>query len=88
MLTEDEITVLELLNSRLLAKLSEIKADLGNEHDGVRTTIQRLISMDCVKVIEPIGEKCYVITHKGSKILREAKNPERRAQVRTEMLSH
>ncbi len=82
MLTEKEILVLELLSSRLLAKLGEIKADIGDEPDGVRTSIQRLVSMDCVKVIEPIGEKCFVITQKGSKVLRELKNPERGAKIK------
>ncbi len=87
MLTESEITVLEVLNSRLLAKLGEIKKSVGDGTDGVGTSIQRLISMDFVKVVEPIGEKCFVITHRGSKALRDAKNPERRTP-KSEFLSH
>jgi hypothetical protein len=80
MISDQELLVLELLNGHLLAKLSEIEAALGSETDGVKTSLQRLISLDCVKIVEPIGEKCYVITHKGSKVLREAKNPESRVQ--------
>ena len=77
MITGKELLVLEMLNGQLLAKLKEIKAALGSETDGVATSLQRLISMDCVKVVEPIGEKCFVITHKGNKTLRDAKNPEK-----------
>ncbi len=79
MLTEKEMMVLEMLNGQLLAKIEEIKAALGSETDGVTTSLQRLVSMDCVKIVEPIGEKCFVITHKGSKALRNAKNPEKAA---------
>ena len=77
MITDKEMLVLEMLNGQLLAKLGEIKAALGSETDGILTSLQRLVSMDCVKVIEPIGEKCFIITHKGSKVLRDAKNPEK-----------
>ncbi len=77
MITDKEMLVLEMLNGQLLAKLREIKAALGSETDGIATSLQKLVSMDCVKVIEPIGEKCFVITHKGSKALRNAKNPEK-----------
>lgn len=77
MITGKELLVLEMLNGQLLAKLNEIKAALGSETDGVATSLQRLISQDCVKVVEPIGEKCFVITHKGNKALRDAKNPEK-----------
>ena len=82
MMTDQEVLVLELLSSRLLARVSEIKAGIVNGPDGVRTTVQRLVSMDYVKMIEPIGEKCYVITKKGTKVLNELKNPERRAEGR------
>ena len=81
MLTDEEVNVLELLSNRLVARLTEIKSGIGNGGpDGVRTTVHRLVSLDFVKVIEPIGEKCYVITKKGSKVLKEIKNPERRAE--------
>ncbi len=82
MLMEKEILVLELLSSRLLARLGEIKAGVGDEPDGIRNTIRGLVSMDYVKMIEPIGEKCFVITKKGSRVLNELKNPERRAEGR------
>ena len=55
MITGKELLVLEMLNGQLLAKLNEIKEALGSETDGVATSLQRLISMDCVKVVEPIG---------------------------------
>jgi hypothetical protein len=77
MLTEDEIKVLDALSTKLLAKPGELDSVLGGE-DGVGTIIQRLQSMDYVKVVEPIGEKCIVITQKGTRMLRDAKNPEKR----------
>jgi hypothetical protein len=80
MLTETEICVLEILVSRLLARKGEIKAALGGKPDGVNNALQRLMSIDCVKAVEPIGEKCFVITKKGNMSLREAKNPENRAE--------
>lgn len=87
MITANEITVLEMLNGQLLAKLDEIQAALGNETDGVALSLQRLISMDYVQVVEPIGEKCFVITHKGSKVLRDSKNPEKQAP-KSEFMSY
>ena len=77
MFTESEIRILEILNKKLLARLNELKQDVG-EPDGVNAAIQRLLSMDCVKIIEPMGEKCYVITWKGAKGLRKVKSPEKR----------
>jgi len=77
MLTENEIKVLELLSKLLLAKASELNSEFG-EGDGVSTAIQKLQSMDCVKVVEPVGEKCFVITQKGTRLLRQIKNPEKR----------
>jgi hypothetical protein len=35
-----------------------------------------MILNDLVDVIEPIGERCLIITQKGKKFLREAKNPQ------------
>jgi hypothetical protein len=81
MLNEEEINVLDVLSKRLLAKPSELSSLFGR-HDGISTILQRLQSMDCVKVVEPIGEKCFVITQKGTRVLREAKNPERRTEPR------
>ncbi len=84
MLSKDEIKILEVLSKLLLAKPGELNSVLDGD-DGVDTVIQRLQSMDYIKVVEPIGEKCLVITQKGTRMLREAKNPEKRmtAQQRT-----
>jgi hypothetical protein len=83
MMSEEEVKVLELLSNRLVAKLSEIRSGIGEGGaDGIKTTVHKLVSMDFVKMIEPIGDKCYVITKKGSRILKELKNPERRPQGR------
>ena len=79
MLSEVEIKVLQLLNSSLLAKRGEIHTFIGNGPDGVNNAIQKLISMDFIKSVEPIGEKCFVITRKGSRTLKAATNPEKRA---------
>jgi hypothetical protein len=79
MLTENEVRILELLSRRLLAKSNEIRSEFEGP-DGIDTALQKLISINCVKVVEPIGEKCFVITQKGTKLLREMKNPEKRAQ--------
>jgi hypothetical protein len=81
-LTEEEVRILDLLNSRLLAKPVEIKTAFGDSSNGVASAIQRLQSMEYIKVVEPIGEKCYVITKKGTKALVDAKNPEKRAAAR------
>lgn len=78
MISENELKILELLSKQLLAKSHELESVLG-EDDGMSTAVQRLQSMDCVKVVEPIGEKCFVITQKGTRLLREMKNPEKRA---------
>ncbi len=75
--TQNEMKVLDILSRKLLAKSEEIKAEFG-ANDGAEVALQRLLSTDCVKVVEPIGEKCFVITKKGSKLLKEMKNPEKR----------
>jgi hypothetical protein len=80
MISESEVKVLELLSKQLLAKPDELKNAFGEE-DGVMSTLQKREAMDYVKVVEPIGEKCFVITQKGTRILREAKNPEKRAAM-------
>ncbi len=74
--TEKEISVLEMINGRLLIRRSELKNGMGDGPDGVYTAIQKLVSIDCLKMVEPMGEKCFVITKKGSRHLREARNPE------------
>lgn len=76
MINNQEIVILELLSRKLLAKSEEIKSEAGG--NGVSDALQRLVAMDYVKSVEPIGEKCFVITQKGSKILKEMKNPEKR----------
>ncbi len=80
MIDEKEMKLLEVLSKKLLAKPSEITAEMG-EGDGVTTALQKLQSMDCVKAVEPVGEKCFVITQKGTRLLREMKNPEKRAAM-------
>jgi len=75
MLTEKETKMLEFLNNHLLANFGEIKAHIGEEPDGAKSIIHSLISSDCVKMVEPIGVRCYVITPKGTKALSEAKKP-------------
>jgi hypothetical protein len=77
MIDESDMKVLEMLSSKLLAKPDEIRSVLGPD-DGAQTSLQKLLSMDCVKVVEPIGEKCFVITQKGTRMLKEMKNPEKR----------
>jgi predicted transcriptional regulator len=79
MIDNGEMRILEILSTKLLAKTEEISAAMG-ENDGAIPALQKLLSMDCVKVVEPIGEKCYVITQKGTRLLKEMKNPERRVQ--------
>jgi len=79
MIENGEMKILEVLSTKLLAKTDEISAVMG-ENDGAVSALQKLLSMDCVKVVEPIGEKCYVITQKGTRLLKEMKNPERRVQ--------
>lgn len=89
MLSEQEVKILELLNEQLLAKLSEIKSRAGSsEHNGIDIAVQRLVSMDCIRIIEPIGEKCFVITKKGTKNLQEAKNPEKKVVRKHEFILH
>ncbi len=80
MISDSELKILELLSKQLLAKSHELESVLG-EDDGMSTAVQHLQSMDCVKVVEPIGEKCFVITQKGTRLLREMKNPEKRAAM-------
>lgn len=80
MISEDEVKVLELLSKQLLAKPHELESAFG-EDNGVSTVLQKLQAMDYVKVVEPIGEKCFVITQKGTRILRDMKNPEKRAAM-------
>ncbi len=79
MLSDTEIKVLGILSKNLLAKTGEISSSMGGD-DGVVPTLQKLQSMDCVKTVEPMGERCYVITQKGTRMLREAMNPEKREQ--------
>ena len=80
MLNENEIKLLEVLGRLLLVKPSELSSEFG-EGDGVSAALQKLQSIDCVKVVEPVGEKCFVITQKGTRLLREIKNPEKRASL-------
>ena len=80
MITDSEVRLLEILSKQLLAKPHEL-IDAFGEDDGVMKTIQKLEAMDYVKIVEPIGEKCFVITQKGTRILRDVKNPEKRAAL-------
>ena len=76
MLAENEIKVLRMMNAQKLVKVSEMKRKLGLGGDGLGTALQRLITNECVQTIEPMGERCYIITPKGSKYLKEFSSPE------------
>jgi hypothetical protein len=69
---ESELKVLDILSRKLLARSHEVRAEFGRP-DGVEVILSGLLSSDCVQVVEPMGEKCFVITHKGTKILQDAK---------------
>ena len=73
MLTQNEMKVLELLERQRLVKLNEIRSNLSLEHDGVSSIIQRLIMLEMIKAVEPIGEKCFIITRRGSMELKGTK---------------
>ena len=76
MISSQEVMILEVLSRKLLAKSEEIMGEAGG--NGALDALQKLLAMDYVKVVEPIGEKCFVITQKGSKILKDSKNPEKK----------
>jgi hypothetical protein len=79
MIDAGDIRILDILSRKLVAKPAEIRAAFGGE-DGVTPSLQKLLSMDCIKTVEPIGEKCYVITQKGTKLLKESAGPEKKPQ--------
>jgi hypothetical protein len=79
MIDESDIRILDILSRRLIAKPAEIRSALGGE-DGVTSSLQKLLSIDCIKTVEPIGEKCYVITQKGAKVLKESAAPQKKPQ--------
>lgn len=83
MLSENDMRILDIINIKLLAKPSEIRESVG-ESDGVTESLQRLMTSDCIKLVEPMGERCFVITQKGTRVLRDAKNPEKRAQTQNQ----
>ncbi|MCD6495975.1 MAG: hypothetical protein J7K54_01765 [Candidatus Aenigmarchaeota archaeon] len=83
MLSDNDLRVLDIINKRLLAKHKEIREAVG-EADGITESLQRLMSSDCIKSVEPMGERCFVITQKGTRILRDAKNPEKRVQSQSQ----
>jgi hypothetical protein len=70
--SEGELRILQILSKKLLARSREIKAEFGRS-DGVDVMLSTLLSVECVNVIEPMGEKCFLITHKGAKVLEDAK---------------
>jgi len=74
MLSEKEMQVLELLYRQHLAKDAEIRSRLSSGTDGVSSAIQSLITSEYIKRLEPLMEKSYVITFKGRKALRDAKD--------------
>jgi len=76
MIDEGDLRILDILSRRLVAKPGEISVAFGGS-DGVTPSLHKLLAMDCIKVIEPIGEKCYVITQKGAKLLKESVSPDR-----------
>ena len=72
MTSEVELGILDFLSKKLLARPHEMKAEL-HRYDGADGTLSELVSKDYVQVIEPLGERCFVITHKGTKVLHDAK---------------
>lgn len=79
MINDGDIRILDILSRRLVAKPAEIMNALGGA-DAAAPSLQKLLSMDCVKVVEPIGEKCYVITQKGTRLLKESGSLDRKQQ--------
>jgi hypothetical protein len=80
---ESELKVLDILSKKLLARPREVKAAFGRP-DGIDAILSGLIATECIQVVEPMGEKCFVITHKGTKILQDAKD----AGWKTEAQAH
>ena len=73
-LTEKELKILDFLNSRTLARMREIGSWAGTDYNGTRAIMQTLLSNGLAKSVEPMGEKCFVITNLGSRKLEEAKS--------------
>jgi hypothetical protein len=61
--------VLDFLSRRHLARAREVKASFS----GAESVVSRLLTDDCIQAVEPMGEKCFVITQKGTKELHDAR---------------
>ncbi len=73
MFNDMEMRILEMLNSRPLVKQAEIRKVFGSPYDVIDAAVQRLMMGDFIKTVEPIGEKCYIMTKKGIRGFREFK---------------
>ena len=76
---EKELSILCMLERQRLAKISEIRRLVGPE-DGGEDAIRSLVIADSIRAVEPIGEKCFVITPEGSRRLKEIQSAARARQ--------
>ena len=76
MLNDVEKTVLKKLSETHLATKHELKKMLSEDHTNfdVDLVTKSLLAKNLLKAINPVGSTCYIITQKGTRILREIDN--------------
>ena len=76
MLIDVEKSILKKLFETHLATKHELKKMLSKDHKNFDVDIvtKSLLEKNLLKAINPVGSTCYIITQKGTRILREIDN--------------
>ena len=76
MISDIEKTVLKKLSETHLATKHELRKMLSKDHKNFDVDIvtKGLLEKNLLKAINPVGSTCYIITQKGTRLLREIDN--------------
>lgn len=71
MLADKEKKILEVVRARSLITIGELNRMLSGEGvEGVGAIVQKLMQMNYLTTVEPLGRTCIVLTNTGTRALR------------------
>lgn len=72
MISQDQISILQIISRKLLVKKSELSSIPGfRENGSLDSAIQSLKGNGLIDILTPMGETSFAITQKGIRLLSE-----------------
>ena len=61
----------QIATAQLITRAELLKKIDGNNKTAIENATKNLIDMELLATISPVGSTCYVITQKGTRLLRD-----------------